>query len=200
LESLRTILSRALSETELLWPTIHVAYGWVHRVANILNNKDDLSGKAVRLRLRGLLGAISRHRELAGSLQGAIEHFLKVTRSYWPGLFHCYDVPGLPRTNNDLEHFFGSSRYHERRATGRKTASPALVLRGSVRMVASAATRMRTFSARDIAPRNIDSWRALRSKIEERREARVQRQRFRRDPATYLMSLEEELVKLTLPS
>ncbi len=32
--------------------------------------------------------------------------------SYWAGLFHCYAVPDLPRTNNDLEHYFGTARYH----------------------------------------------------------------------------------------
>jgi hypothetical protein len=50
--------------------------------------------------------------------------FRKVTTSYWTGLFHCYDIPDMPRTNNSLEQFFGSARYHERRATGRKQASP----------------------------------------------------------------------------
>src|SRR5262249_52409471 len=34
----------------------------------------------------------------------------RVSRSYWPGLFACYEVADLPRTNNDLEHFFGSHR------------------------------------------------------------------------------------------
>jgi hypothetical protein len=32
-----------------------------------------------------------------------VDHFLRVSRSYWPGLFHCYDVEDLPRTNNDLD-------------------------------------------------------------------------------------------------
>lgn len=54
-----------------------------------------------------------------GALTGGIEHFLKVTRSYWSGLFHCYDIQGLPRTNNDLEHIFGQWRHHQRRCTGR---------------------------------------------------------------------------------
>ena len=30
----------------------------------------------------------------------------KTSLSYAPGLFHCYDVPGLPRTNNDRESEF----------------------------------------------------------------------------------------------
>jgi hypothetical protein len=75
----------------------------------------------VQHRFDGLLGAMLRHRDSAASLSEAIEHFGKVTRSYRPGLFHCYAVTNLPRTNNDLEHEFGSQRYHERRATGRKT-------------------------------------------------------------------------------
>ena len=46
--------------------------------------------------------------------------------------YGIYAVSALPRTNNGLEQLFGSQRYHERRATGRKMASPATVLRGEV--------------------------------------------------------------------
>ena len=37
-----------------------------------------------------------------GPRSGAISQFLKVTMSYWPGLFHCYDVADLPRTDNEM--------------------------------------------------------------------------------------------------
>ena len=49
---------------------------------------------------------MGNRREEAGELQGALWLFLKVTKSYWKGLFHCYRFPEgtLPRTNNDLEH------------------------------------------------------------------------------------------------
>ena len=57
-------------------------------------------------------------------------------------MLYCYVVPNLPRTDNDLEHLFGSHRHHERRATGRKVASPSLVLRGSVRIAATTAARL----------------------------------------------------------
>jgi len=66
-----------------------------------------------------LTGAMAQWKAQVGDLAGGIEHFLKVTRSYWPGLFHCYDIQGLPRTNNDLEHIFGQWRHHQRRCTGR---------------------------------------------------------------------------------
>src|SRR3712207_9555722 len=90
-----------------------------------------------------MAAAMARHRARAGDLAGAIDHFCKVTRSYRPGLFHCYAVPDLPRTNNGLEQLFGSQRHHERRASGRRTASPAAVLRGEVRLISATATRQR---------------------------------------------------------
>src|SRR2546430_10085856 len=105
-----------------------------------------------------------------------------VTASYRPGLFHCYDVADLPRTNNDLEHVFGSTRYHERRATGRKQTSPSLVVRGSVRLVAAIATQNSHFSGSDLAPRDLVQWRTLRKQIEHRQEARREQHRFRKDP------------------
>ena len=196
---MRAILGRGLSETHSLWPDVQVAYRWVHRAAHILDIEEHLSGSEVKLRLRGLMGAMSRHRAAAGALEPAIPHFLKVTRSYWPGLFHSYQVPDLPRTNNEMEHVFGASRYHERRATGRKGASPALVLRGSVRVVASTTTRLRAFSAEEIAPENIESWRTIRDGLEVRRQQRKLRHRFRRDPGSYLSKLEADLIKLSLP-
>jgi len=133
------------------------------------------------------------------SLQPALKHFRKVTASYWSGLFHCYAVADLPRTNNDLEHLFGSTRHHERRCTGRKAASPSLVLRGSVRVVAGLGSRTRCPGGEELAPRNLQAWRTLRENLEQRRSARVQRCRFRRDPAAYLQELEDLLLKPPLP-
>jgi hypothetical protein len=54
-----------------------------------------------------MIASIARRRLAAGRRAEAFERFLKVTRSYWPGLLHGYEVEGLPRTNNDLEQFFG---------------------------------------------------------------------------------------------
>ena len=141
---MRAILAKGLEATADLWPDVRIAFGWVHRAAVVLRNKKGLDAAGVQRRYRGLLGAIARHQESCGRLQDAFTHFQKVTRSYWPGLFRCYDVADLPRTNNDLEQFFGSYRYHERRASGRKVACPGTVVRGSVRLTAAAATRLRS--------------------------------------------------------
>lgn len=123
-----------------------------------------------------------------------------MSKSYWRNLFRCHSVAGLPRTNNDLERYFGSARYHERRASGRKGASPAMVVRGSVRVIAAVATPPGGFEASEIRPRDLAKWRALRETLESRRERRRLQLRFRRDPAAYLAKLEEQLLKQTLPS
>lgn len=196
---MHTLLERGLTATADLWPSLRVAFGWVHRAAHLLG-LEQVSGGAVRGYLAGLLGAMARHRQRAGPLADGVAHFRKVTRSYWPGLFHCYDVDDLPRTNNALEQQFGSHRYHERRATGRKRASPALVLRGSVRLVAAVATRQRTYAATDLACTDRAAWQRCRQELEQRRQRRVERGRFRRDPKAYLHRLEELLHQSGMPS
>jgi hypothetical protein len=196
---LRAVLGRGLEATEALWPDVRRAFGWVHRAAVILRNKKGLGAADVRRRYRGLIGAIARHREACGGLREAFAHFRKVTRSYWPGLFWCYGVEGLPRTNNELEQLFGSYRYHERRCSGRKVACPGTVVRGSVRLVAAAATRLGSIEVGDLVPSDLRRWRELRAGLDRRRMVRTLGRRFRRDPAAYLRSLEESLIKQALP-
>jgi hypothetical protein len=194
------LISAGLERTRELWPDVRRAYRWVHQAARILNNEAGLGAEAVARRFDGLTGAMLRHRGTAGALARAVEHFLKVTRSYRPGLFHCYRVPNLPRTNNDLEHLFGSYRHHERRATGRKTASPAMVLRGPVRVLAATATRLRLFQARDLAAADRQQWAAIRDSLEQRRHSRRLRARFRRRSDHFLKQIEADLLQSALPA
>lgn len=195
---LKGMIERGLAATEALWPAIGRAFGWVHRAAHFLGQVDH-GPTAVRNQLGGLVGAMVRHRESVGVLGPAVDHFVKVSRSYWPGLFRCYDTADLPRTNNDLEQAFGSHRYHERRASGRKGASPALVLRGSVRMVAALTTRQREVRVAELSSADRIAWGRLRAELDERRQRRVERRRFRRDPHSYLKALENKLNQSRLP-
>ena len=145
-------MRRGWDATASLWPEGRGAYGWVHRAAPILTHDTPDTGAAVKRRRHGLLGAMGQPQAKAGSLAPAVRHLLKVSRSSWPGLLHGSTVPELPRTKNDLEQVFGAYRSHERRATGRKVASPAVVLRGAVRLVACAATRLRPVHKRSTRP------------------------------------------------
>ncbi len=189
-----------LEATAALWPPIALLYTWVWRAAHILGEHGPNNAAAVRRQLGGLLGAMGRHGAQLGALAGAAAHFVRVSRSFWPGLFYCYQVADLPRTNNDLEQFFGRHRYHERRASGRKGASSGLVLRGQARLLAAAATRQRMFTAGDLSQADRGRCQELRRELEARRQRRVQRRRFRRDPQAYLQALEEQLLQSALPA
>src|SRR5436305_11074717 len=89
-----------------------------------------------------------------GPLASAFEHVCQITDNFAPGLFQCYDVEGLPRTNNELEHCFGVARVHERRATGRRGAIPGVVVRGSVRVMAAVTSKQQIFSVVELQPRD----------------------------------------------
>jgi hypothetical protein len=196
---LKAAVRGALEAAGAAFAPLYLAFGWVHRAAHILGQVER-DGATVRKQLGGLLGAMTRHRDSVGELGSSVDHFVKVSRSYWPGLFACYDTADLPRTNNDLEQAFGSHRYHERRASGRKGASPSLVLRGSVKLIAGLATRTREVAATDLAGVDRAAWERTRAELEERRKQRVARRQFRRNPAGYLKDLENKLIQSRLPA
>lgn len=201
LARLSGLVQGGLEATAPLWPPIQRAYAYVHRAAHLLATSDALDRPALQQRYGELLAELHAAQHQLGPLAPAAAHFLKVTVSYWPGLFACYDVADLPPTNNGLEQYFGSARHAERRATGRKSASPALVVRGAVRVVAAVATQLHDFSAAELRPADVPTWKALRQQVTARHDMRRRQARFRRDPASYLAALEERLVaKPALPS
>src|SRR5258708_14052899 len=108
-----------------------------------------------------------------GPMSEAMEHFDHITDNFAAGLFHCYDVKGLPRTNNDLEHCFGVARVHERRATGRRGAIPGVVVCGSVRVMAALTSTQQVFSMEDLRPRNYQRWPQRRRQLQTRAEIRA---------------------------
>lgn len=194
------LLSRGLAATAAAWPTLRTAYGWIHQASHILANGEAQDGATVRAGYATLLRTMTAQQATVGDLAPAVAHFRKVTASYDAGLFHCYDVPDLPPTNNALEQCFGSVRYHERRATGRKGAVPGLVVRGAVRVVAAIATRQRPFAAEELQLTNLPAWRDLRAQLRTRQDARCAQFRFRKDPVAYLQALEDRLSQPRLPS
>ncbi len=126
--------------TQTAWEPLKQVYGWVHQLAQVLDDAQLVSVEERQLRFAMLLLAMQeRAADLAPPWQHAVAHLLKVTASYGPHLFFCYQIPDVPRTNNALEQAFGQVRSHERRATGRRGAFPGLVVHGAVRLQAALA-------------------------------------------------------------
>jgi hypothetical protein len=165
---MHSFLTKGLTTTAPLWSEVRQGYAWVHRAAHLMANEEKLEASGVRHRYEGLLQEMEQAQASSESLAAMLSTFCKVTTSYWPGLFHCYDVADLPWTNNELEQYFGSARHYERRATGRKQASPAMVVRGAVRIVVSVASRLHPFSGGELCPTDLTRWHALRSELNQR--------------------------------
>jgi hypothetical protein len=96
----------------------------VRKVARILDT--DLPAAQVRRNLRRYLNRLDQQAPRRG--RGAhtghfVDHLVKVANSYWPGLFHTYDHPEIPRTSNGIEGFFGSIKRSRRCTTGRTSTA-----------------------------------------------------------------------------
>ena len=200
MSQLKKIVSKALEQTAPLFEPIAIAFDWVHQAATILDNDLNWDGQQVHQQFEQLLQTMENSKAQVGSLASGVEHFLKVTLSYAPGLFHCYDINDLPRTNNDLEQLFGRWRHHQRRCTGRKVAPASVVVRGSVQIVAAIATQTRSFSAADLATVSITDWQSIRAQLNHHQHKRNRQRQFRRSPAAYLADLEQKSHQLALPS
>ena len=189
------MLSRALQRRAELWPPIKAAYGLVYQAAHILANHEQQTSAQVRETYLAWVKHMQEQKASLSTLSTAIDHFVEITEHFAPGLFQCYDVPDLPRTNNDLEHCFGVARAHERRATGRRGAIPGVVVRGSVRLMAVVVSKHEDLQAADLQPSDYQAWRQLRTQLRYREEARRKQFRFRKDSAAYLAALETQLLE-----
>jgi hypothetical protein len=99
-------------------------------------------------------------------------HLHSVTQSYWPGLFHCYEVEGLSRTNNDLESHFRDTQHRLLRTTGQKGGTRrALHRQGAWELLKSSPSESQCLEAlRQISDQEV---------AEERQRVDQHRQRFR---------------------
>ena len=192
---MQQLLTKGIKATATVWPPLQSAYQLVHQASEILANQEQYTGAQVRERYLVFLSQVQEQKAHLEPLAEAIEQFLHITDNFAAGLFQCYDVEGLPRTNNDLEHCFGVARVHERRATGRRGAIPGVVVRGSVRVITAVVTREQTFSAEELRPRDYQRWRDLRMHLQQCEETRRRQFRFRKDPAAYLAALEAQLLE-----
>jgi hypothetical protein len=102
---MQVFLSKGLTHTASLWSDVKQGYAWVHRAAHILSNEEKLSAAQVRHLYEHLLLEMEQAPISSETLATILSTFRKVTTSYWPGLFHCYDMADLPRTNNELEQY-----------------------------------------------------------------------------------------------
>jgi hypothetical protein len=81
------------------------------------------TGQEIKTAVDRYLIELNQRNDLDETDQAIAQHIITTFRNRWWGLFVCYDVPGLPATNNDLESFFGRLKTNQRRITGQKSVN-----------------------------------------------------------------------------
>ena len=137
---------------------------------------------------------------IAAWLRPKVEHLVTVLRRLGDGLYHCYDVPGLPRTDNDLEQFYRRLKAEQRRITGHKRADAFVVRVGGFAVYATAAGgEPQAALLRDLASVPAAAWQQERATLRATQARQATMRRFRLRRAAYLADLEARWARLTEP-
>jgi Transposase, Mutator family len=122
LEQLHQGLQNALRTAQADYTDLRQAADWLAGIADLLDpaGKPNRSGTQVKQALSAYLEEMQAQSQDKLRLQAFYQGIEKTTRSYASGLFHCYDVPGLPRTNNDRESEFRDLNRRLLATTGQK--------------------------------------------------------------------------------
>ena len=115
-------LQAALCPFAQTYQELQQGAAWLHDIAYILEptTTQPMRGEQVAGQLRTYLDVVLHTRAVTPRIARFGRHLDKVSRSYWSGLFHCYDMPGLPRTHNELESCFRDTGRRLLRTTGQK--------------------------------------------------------------------------------
>lgn len=161
------------------------------------------TGAQVRARVEAYLDELATacaSGAVAAWLRPKVEHLVTVLRRLGDGLYHCYDVPSLPRTDNDLEQFYRRVKAEQRRITGHKRADGFVVRVGGFAVYATAASgESEATLRRELATVPAAAWQQERATLRANQERQAKMRRFRLRRAAYLADLEARWAQLTEP-
>lgn len=212
-EAIRDVLRSFEDEYE----TIAEGYSWVLDISDILDKElpqldpdgadqplasgepdkslaDDVSDKPlsdiVKDEVDAYLTRLEQRSDLNDTLLSFSRHLRNLTNRYAPGLFHCYDIPGLPRTNNDTESLFGRIRRQTNRTSGAHHAKQRLHEQGA--WLLFDLPNNQNEQLRRLQHVSLMAWRNERQRMRAHLDSFRQDRRFRQKPTTYLAQLEAQ--------
>jgi hypothetical protein len=137
---------------------------------------------------------------LAETERRCLAHFLHVTTNMAPRLFRCYDMTGMPRTNNDMEGFIRSIKTRYRRISGRSQWNRYLIRYGA--RVAFYEARARSGELGEMTESlgrvRAYRWREGRTQQTARQQEQLKQYRVRHRREAFLADLEARWAVLTV--
>jgi hypothetical protein len=116
-------------------------------------------------------------------------HINQTFRNRWWGLFTCYQVEGLPRTNNEMETFLRRLKTGQRRVTGRKKVHDFVVRYGRYAAFYDSRESHESLLAR-LRQVSYDEFIRERTDLAAMQERTAKRHRFRHRQPVFLQELE----------
>jgi hypothetical protein len=167
-------LDQSLTLVAPHYDDLRQAGDWLLEIANVLDTagKAARTGAEVREELFRYVDDIHKQSQGNAVLQTFALKIEQTTRSYAPGLFHTYDIAGLPPSNNERESEFRDLNRRLLRTTGQKGATRRLIQRSGAWEVLP---RPGTFAETLTALSHVEA-EALQ---QERERVRTHRKRFR---------------------
>jgi hypothetical protein len=160
-----------------------------------------VTGGQVRQEVEACLGEIDATlatEEVADWLRGPLGHVGTVLRRLGDGLYHCYDVPELPRTNNEQERFYRRLKSGHWRATGRRRADSFVVRVGGFAVYAAAASsELETDLLRRLGSVASAPWQRERAALRATQQRQAKMRRFRLHRAAYLADLQSRWTQIS---
>jgi hypothetical protein len=194
LQLLRTRVERVLVKNRTAAEDLKKAHQILLQVSDCLRyppaaqglQHDQVSSQLVAQEMTKLI----RETSASGKVQRAQIRLLDGLKSRWELFGHellfCYDIPGLPQDNLQLESLFGRLRRHQRRISGCKSTRELLIF-GQIQVLFSAESFPELLNQIQLVPR--DLYTSQRNRLSE---AELSRQFFRRlhhDPQSTILTL-----------
>lgn len=130
-------LDKTLPLYQSAFEEVTQALDWVNGIKGILDAplptvaEPGPGGDEVARRLAHHLGQLADASNLSPWLTQYRQDLFALSERYWSGLFHCYDIVGLPATNNDHESLYGQTKRQLRRQLGVSELREPLLRRGA---------------------------------------------------------------------
>ncbi|MGB0384538.1 MAG: hypothetical protein ACPGWR_06910 [Ardenticatenaceae bacterium] len=196
-------IREALLTYEGQYISIAEGYSWVVDISDILNvplPEPEAIGPKIALslsvanELESYLEKLCERTDLDSELLGWRQKLVALTKRYQKGLFHCYDLPGLPRTNNDLESLFGRVRRQTLLTSGPHHAKQRLHEQGAWLLFDVVQNEHEQIKL--LQRVSLEEWYKERQRMLAHQATFTADRRFRRQPEKYLADLEARAAEI----
>lgn len=200
LHRLASQVNRAVETNRTLAHDLAQAHTWVRQIADCLRypwppsaearpQHCPLSSEHVRDEMNALRQQFQPDLKRQPAQAALYQAWHRLWKTWQPDLLHCYDIPGLPADNLDLEARFGQLRRHQRRISGCQSTRPLRDF-GQYQVLFAADSEEDLLHHLRQVP--LADYQAHRRRLAEAEAPRLQLYRLHRDPVATMRALVDQ--------